>query len=158
MENTSTGKYRIQGHESEFYTVLLSDGGQVLLVPVSGILFAKLSFDCAGHLSSVNEEEVIVEATGGVPVSILSGGIAVAARFGAITVLGFAVQSYGIGIRRRPEELDEFLADPVASEPDEHFRQRMLRKIHDWDDQGRFVLMTPGKDYWMNADGSVFAT
>lgn len=70
----------------------------------------------------------------------------------------FAVPDVGIGIRMRPEAFDDFLRDPVAAEPNVRYRERTLLQVREWDAEGRFVLTTWGKDYWMNADGSVFAT
>ena len=149
--------YRIQSHGQEFVTGLLSDRGQVLLVPTSESRIAQLLFDSEGFLISaeerigdLNDEHVVFGP--------MLGGSEPAMRPGAILVLEFSVPKYGIGIRRHPESFDDFLAAPEATEPDERYRERTYRQIREWNEESRFVLTTWGKEYWMNADGSVFAT
>jgi hypothetical protein len=156
MAATGSRTYRIRSHFPEFVTGLLTDGLQVLLVPTTASRKAQLLFDSLGVL--LDSKEDVGDVHQQENVVLTQQGIEASMRTGTIAVLRFSHPTLGIGIRKQPEWFDEFLADPKASEPDERYREQTHRQIREWEEEGRFVLTTWGKEYWMNSDGSVFAT
>jgi hypothetical protein len=149
-------QYHIQTHGNEFVAGVQPDGVQVLLVPTTPAHMAKVLFDSAGSLIVAEEQTGTLEKSGyGATLAVPS---AREIRIGTITVASFLLPSFGIGIRQKPDEFDRFLLDPLAYEPDHRYRERTYSQIQEWIAQDRFVLTTWGKEYWMNADGSVFAT
>jgi hypothetical protein len=76
-------------------------------------------------------------------------------RPGTIEVRRF--ETYGAAIADRPWHYEEFLRNPAAFEPDEREQAAWRDEVRSWDQRGLFVLHW-GKDYWMNADGSIDST
>lgn len=86
------------------------------------------------------------------------GSSVVVAYSTTIEVAKFASPDLGIEIVDLPDVFREFLDNPVGSEPNPVYRERTFRQIEEWKAEHRFVLYTWGKEYWLNSDGSVFAT
>ena len=150
--------YRIQSHNDEFRTGVSPEGTQILLVPTSSSRVSCLRFDAAGLLVAAEELQSDSISDTGSNIRIARGALRLEAAAKGIEVKMFSVPEAGVGIRIRPEAFDDFLRDPIIGEPNPHYRERTLRQIREWDAENRFVLTTSGKDYWMNADGSAFAT
>jgi hypothetical protein len=157
MPESNSVTYRIQTHDPEFLTGLLSDGHQVLTVPISDSSFVRILFDASGFLVSAEEQSGDMKYQ--LDVAPIPGALTDLMMSSApIEVHSFTIPRYGIAIKPHPEIFDEFLADPEVAEPDKRYRERTRQQIREWNRENRFVLMTWGKQYWMNADGSVFAT
>jgi hypothetical protein len=150
--------YRIQSHVPEFATGVLADGTQVLLVQSSDSLIVRLLFSPAGYLLSAKELVANLQVMTGAHSSMTRDCDDLRMRPESIAVVAFCVPAFGIGIRSRPDIFEEFLKDPKGREPNERYRAETYQQIQEWNAEHRFVLRTWGKDYWMAADGSVFAT
>ena len=56
-----------------------------------------------------------------------------------------------------PSYFDDFLDNPSEVEPREENQQRLMESIHRWERKGCYVLSF-GKDYWMEGDGTIGST
>jgi hypothetical protein len=155
---TIVRRYKIQSHGEDFQTGLLQDGTQILLVPTSAAQVACVQFDKAGSLVSSKELDKGSITRTQDAIVVADKLAQFAAKRAPIDVITFNVPAIGVGIRPRPDSFDEFLRDPVAAEPDCRYREKTSQQVSEWDENDRFVLVTWGKEYWMNGDGSVFAT
>ena len=153
----SVRRYRIKSHDNEFLSGVMSDGTQILLVPTSATRVAYIQFESAGNMISSEEFEGAINVTVDT-IIVTHGRSRFEARKTTIAVATFCVAAVGLGIRPRPDSFEEFLRDPVATEPDIRYRERTAKQVREWDENNRFVLDTWGKEYWMDGDGSVFAT
>ena len=150
--------YCIRSHCDAFYAGVQEDGTQVLLVTLGETTLARILFDAGGVL--VLAEECEGEFSKG-ELDFQSGeGKPAMPRVvpGQIRVAKFSVPRYGVDICPRPLAFENFLANPEGVEPEERWREQTYRQVREWDALGRFVLNTPGNEYWMDGDGSVLAT
>lgn len=159
--------FRISSDEHDFKTGLTAVGNQVLM----GILYPSLvaiMFDVEGKLDHVERRPAPTPR-------IVSGHPQLFdAEYEAkylgllrdwqrvigftekpITVRKFSID--GVAVFERPSHFNDFIRDPIGEEPNELERRRIQEMIARWEREGRFVLRW-GKDFWMNADGTIHST
>jgi len=150
--------YRIKGHSPEFDTGTVSDGCQALLIQITENTTAFVQFEKSGALMSFQEiDNSRVQRTNDA-ILVIGDGQSIRVVPNPIEVLEFHIEKLGIEILAQPESFDEFMANPEKVEPEARYRERTYQQVTEWKTEGRFILATWGKDYWMDRDGSVFAT
>jgi hypothetical protein len=149
--------YTIQTRPQAYFTGTTNDGKQVLLGWLRDII-AVVLFDNTGDLLETREYPVNInlkKGLGPVVETMVEKQIQVVRqllgiREGSIQVNPFFVDSWKIGLKQLPLDLEDYLDHPDGySEED----ARIFRKdIEDWKSAGNCVLYW-GNDYLLGRDG-----
>jgi hypothetical protein len=156
----STRLYTVRSYGDYFHCGSVTGARQVIIGAFQDSVVAVL-FDQDGNLIDVLERPIKIAQTASSKSAV--SGVRILDDWCA--ELGFspgpidvrAFDREGVRITDRPWHYEMFLRDPTGDEPNENLRLIMFGEIADWDQHRRFVLKW-GKDYWMNADGSVHSS
>jgi|GEM_PF-1648077 len=155
--------YPIQHHEDYLEVGICADGRQLLKGFFHDGLTA-IFFDSAGYLLGCEVRPFPEEARKNTAESDAAIGRAwevwmeeIGYQPETIHVRKFVVPELGIGIEDRPGYMEDFLKAPELDEPDEEERKWMFDLIHEWDEDGSFVLYY-GNDLFMDGEGDISST
>ncbi len=145
--------HRIAPHATDYLTGISTDGRRVLMGALAPDFIVVL-FDASGRFLQLREERLQADTAA-------KAGERFAREFGLaeapIDILPFQIAAGDVGVAALPEYFAEFLRDPEGTEPLGEIRRRMHDEVEQWLRAERCVLRW-GKEYWLNADGSVYAT
>ena len=149
--------YTIRTRPHTFFTGTTNDGKQVLLGFLRDIIAVAI-FDNTGNLFETREYPVKIDLTRGLgpavemmveeQIQIIRQLLSI--RNGPIHVNLFFVESWNIGLKQFPLDLEDYLDRPGAySEED---AKVFCKDIEDWKREGNCVLYW-GNDYLLGRDG-----